>query len=224
MIKTAAIFSFLCALAGAPARTHAQIPIVGIISETARKIVMAIDLRVQQLQTETIGLQQAAQELQNKMQLSELTGITGWLQQQKDLYAGYYHELWQVKTVITDFQRVADMLFRQGRIAIQYKQMQTAITQDKHFSVAEAQAMTATLTGILAESINNISLLNLAVQSLVTRMADADRLRIIDQADQGILRNYGDMQEFYQRSLLLSLQRSQDENDVAAVKALYGLP
>lgn len=185
---------------------------------------MAIDLRVQQLQTETIGLQQAAQELQNKMQLSELTGITGWLQQQKDLYAGYYHELWQVKTVITDFQRVADMLFRQGRIAIQYKQMQTAITQDKHFSVAEAQAMTATLTGILAESINNISLLNLAVQSLVTRMADADRLRIIDQADQGILRNYGDMQEFYQRSLLLSLQRSQDENDVAAVKALYGLP
>ena len=201
----------------------AQIPIVDIISEAAKKAVMAIDLYVQQLQTETIGLQEAQKGLENEMQLGELSAITGWLEQQKELYAGYYQELKQVKTVISDFERVADMLQKQGQIATMFKQMQMVINQDHHFSAAEVTAMTNTLTGIVNESARNLSQLELAVQSLVTQMHDADRLRIVDEAGDGIDKNYADLQEFYQRSLLLSLERAQDQNDVTATKALYGL-
>ena len=43
---------------------------------------------------------------------------------------------------------------------------------------------------------------------LVTQMHDAVRLRIIDEAAGGVDQNYADLQEFYQRSLLLSLNRA----------------
>lgn len=218
------VFLFTLALVQAwPSQVRAQIPVVDIITEAAKKAVMAIDLYVQQLQTETIGLQEAQKELENEMQLGELSAITGWLEQQKDLYAGYYQELKQVKTVISDFERVADMLQKQGEIATQFKQMQSVINQDRHFSAADVATMTNTLTGILNESARNIGALELAIQSLVTQMHDADRLRIIDEAGDGIDKNYADLQEFYQRSLLLSLERAQDQNDVTATKALYGL-
>jgi hypothetical protein len=202
----------------------AQIPIVGIIGEAAKKAVMAIDLHVQELQNETLALQEAQKELENQMHLYELAAITDWLNQQKELYAGYYQELWQVKTVISDFSRVADMLSKQGQIAAAFKQMQTALAQDGHFSATEVTTMNSTLTGIVNACVRNISQLELAIRALVTQMHDADRLRIIDEAGDGVDRNYADLQEFYQRSLLLSLERARDQQDVAATKALYGLP
>lgn len=218
------VFLFtLAQIAAGTATANAQIPIIGIITEAAKKAVMAIDLHIQELQTETIGLQEAQKQLENEMQLGELTEITSWLQQQKDLYAGYYQELWQVKTVLSDFEKVADMLQKQGQIAIQFKQMQSAISQDHHFSAGEVSSMSNTLTNIVSESARNIGMLELAIKSLVTQMHDADRLRIIDDAGDGIDKNYADLQQFYQRSLLLSLERAQDQNDVAATKGLYNI-
>jgi predicted outer membrane protein len=115
------------------------------------------------------------------------------------------------------------MLQKQGQIAIQFKQMQSAISQDHHFSAGEVSSMSNTLTNIVSESARNISMLELAIKSLVTQMHDADRLRIIDAAGDGIDKNYADLQQFYQRSLLLSLERAQDQNDVAATKGLYNI-
>jgi hypothetical protein len=54
-------------------------------------------------------------------------------------------------------------------------------------------------------------------------MADAGWLRIIDEAGTRIDKNFTDMQQFYSRNSLLSLERAQDANDVSATKALYGL-
>ena len=216
-------FFALVGAVGGVSSAAAQIPVVGIVTEAAKKAVMAIDLYVQQLQTETLQLQEVQKELENQMHLNELSAITGWLQQQKDLYAGYYQELWQVKTIISDFTRVAEMLSKQGQIAVAFKQMQTAMSQDGHFSAAEVGVMTSTLSGIVNASVRNISALELAIQSLVTQMHDADRLRIIDEAGDGVDRNYADLQEFYQRSLLLSLNRARDQQDIAATKALYGV-
>jgi hypothetical protein len=202
---------------------QAQIPIVDIIGEVAKKAVMAIDLGVQRLQTETIGLQETQKALENSMELDELGGIAAWLQEQKDLYAGYYNELWQVKNVLVAYERVAEMLGKEGQIAVQFRQMSAAISADKHFSAAEVTMLTSTLNGIVEESVRNVSQLELAIKALVTQMSDGDRLRIIDGTGNSIDRNYSDLQSFYQRSVLVSVERAQDENDLAATKALYGL-
>lgn len=217
------LFFLFLLVAGFLSRVRAQIPIIGIISEAAKKAVMAIDLHVQELQNETLALQEAQKELESRMHLYELASITDWLRQQEQLYAGYYQELWQVKTVISDFSRVADIVSKQGQIAVAFKQMRKVIGQDGHFSSSEVAAMTTTLTGIVNASVRNISQLELAIRSLVTQMHDADRLRIISEAGDEVDRNYSDLQEFYQRSVLFSLERARDQQDIAATKALYGL-
>ena len=207
----------------ASARVRAQIPIVSIVTGIAKKVVMAIDLKVQQLQTQTIGLQTAEKELENEMEDSELGEIIGWVQKQKDLYAEYYNELWQVKNAISAYERIRQMISEETQIATQFKQMNTALSQDRHFTAAEVGSMKNILSGILSESVNNINQIELVIKAFVTQMADADRLRIIDEAGGRIDKNFTDMQQFYSRNSLLSLERAQDANDVAATKALYGL-
>jgi hypothetical protein len=202
---------------------RAQIPIVSIITGIAKKVVVAIDLEVQSLQTETIGLQNAEKKLENAMDLDELTDITGWVQKQKDLYAGYYQELWEVKNAISAYERIKQMISEEAQIASQFKQMNTALSQDKHFTAAEILSMQSILTGILNQSVNNINQIYLVINAFVTQMADADRLRIIDEAGGRIDKNFTDMQQFYSRNSLLSQERAQDANDMAATKALYGI-
>lgn len=204
--------------------TKAQLPVIGIITGLAQKVVMAIDLHVQRQQTQEIILQDAQQDAQNSMEQSELTDIAGWLQKQRDLYAEYYQELWEVKNAINAFERIKQLVAEEAQIVTQYRQMSAALTADKHFTAAEVVSMKNVLSAILTESVNNINQLNLVITAFVTQMADADRLRIIDAAGSRIDQSFTDMQEYYQRSSLLSLQRAQGQNDVAATKALYGLP
>ena len=68
-----------------PIGSHAQVlDIISIINSAVKKVIVAADLEVQQLQTETIGLQNTEKGLENNMDQSELSDITGWVQQQRD--------------------------------------------------------------------------------------------------------------------------------------------
>ena len=201
----------------------AQVPIISIVSQLAQKVVVAIDLTVQKQQTETIGLQNAEQDAQNSMEQDELSGIAGWLQQTKDLYAEYYNELWQIKNAIGTYERIKQMIAEEGQILAQFKQMSAALGSDKHLTAAEVTSMNSTLSGIVSASVNNINQLELVINAFVTQMADADRLAIVDGAESRIDKNFMDMQQFYEGSSLLSLERAQGVGDVVATKALYGL-
>ena len=202
---------------------QAQIPIVSIISQLAQKVVVAIDLGVQKKQLETLELQSAEQDAQNSMEESELSDIGGWLQKQKDLYSEYYNELWQVKNAISGFERVKQMISEEAEIVRQFQTMSSVLGSDKHFTAAEVETMKNILNGILTESVHNIQKIELVINALVTQMADADRLRIIDGAGSAIDKNFSDMQQFYERNMLLSLERARGQNDIQATKALYGL-
>jgi hypothetical protein len=202
---------------------RAQIPILDLINAAAKKVVVAIDLQVQRMQNETIVLQNAQQDLENSMEQTKLTDITGWVRRQQELYAGYYTELWQIKNAISAYERVKDMIAKEARIAGQFKQVSAMIRQDPHFTPEEVRSMMGILTGILNESAANINQIYLVINAFVSQMGDADRLRIIDEAGSRIDRNYSDLQQFYQRNMLLSLERARDGNDIAATRMLYGI-
>jgi hypothetical protein len=208
-------------LAGVPVR--AQIPILDIINAAAKKVVMAIDLKVQELQTQTIQLQVAEKDLENTMEDSELGDITGWVKGEEQLYASYYQELWQVKAVISAYKRVTDMLDKEAQIVREYQQMTAALKSDKHLTAAEAEMMGASLSSIVNQSVNNLGQIKLVIQAFVTQMPDAGRLRIIDEAGSSVDKNYAAMGGLYQSGVLLSLNRARDENDIVAVKGLWGI-
>jgi len=201
-------------------KAKAQIDIITQIISTA---VRAADLVVQRLQTETIILQEAEQELQNAMSAVQLDDIANWVDDQRSLYAEYFAELGQVKTVISGYYKVAEMVDRQKQILAAYERGLALFRQDTHFSVAELEQIETVYGGILTESGKNLSQLMMVLQSLTTQMTDEQRMAIIDGAAAGMDATYRDLQAYTNGNELLSLQRAQDENDYAVVKQLYGL-
>lgn len=205
-----------------PGRSDAQVlDIISIVDAAVKKVIVATDLVVERMQTNTIGAQTTEKAQETDMEQSELIGIASWVEKQRALFAAYYQELREVKNAIASFEEVKEMIDKQARIIAGYQQVYAALQQDKHFSVGEVSHAYTVLSGIASQSAQNIKRLTLVVTSLVTQMGDAARLRLIDETGSDIDRNYSDLAEFSQQSMLLSLQRAKDANDVAATRALY---
>jgi hypothetical protein len=213
----------LCCLTMPVQKAAAQIPIIEIIKAGVTKVIKAIDLKIQRLQNETIWLQNAQKTLENKMQELKLGEISDWVEKQRKLYADYYEELWKVKSAITYYQKVKDIIQKQVQLVEEYKQASALFKQDKHFSSDDIEYMENVYSGILNESIKNLDQLYLVINSFVTQMSDAKRLELISLAGAGIEQNLTDLRQFNNQNVRLSLQRAKDQSEINAVKALYGI-
>jgi hypothetical protein len=207
-----------------PIHADAQFIIADVIKLVIKKVINAIDLAVQQVQNKTIVLQNAQKELENVMSKLQLDDISSWVEKQRKLYEDYYNELWQVKQVIADYDKVKDIVKLQSRIVSEYTRAYGLFKQDKHFTRDELDHMFQVYTGILSESLKNVDQVLLVVNALVTQMDDAGRMEIINKAATGVQKNYNDLQRFNQQNVQLSLERGAEMNDIETVKQLYGIP
>lgn len=215
---------FLISTPARPAEAVVAFPIIGLIKEAVKKIILAIDLRIQRLQNKTIWLQNAQKKLENTLSKLKLDEISKWTQKQKDLYKNYYDELTKVKSIITYYQRIKDITQKQVRLVNEYERAWGLFQQDDHFNVEELDYMQKVYSGILNESMKNIDQIFLVLDSFTTQMSDAKRLEIINAAADQIDVNYDDLSLFNKQNILLSLQRAKTKNDVNAVKKFYGIP
>ena len=210
-------------LGAIPVRTNAQFVIADIIKLVLTKVINAVDLAVQQVQNKTIVLQNAQKELENAMSELQLNDIADWVEKQRKLYADYYQELWEVKQIISDYDKVKTIVQLQSRIVSEYNQANALFRQDNHFTAAELDHMAQVYSGLLNASLQNLNQALLVVNSLLTQMDDAGRMKIIDQASAGMQKNYNDLKRFNQQNIELSMQRAEGEGDLEMVKKLYGL-
>ncbi len=207
-----------------PAEKVAVLPILEIVKAVTKKVIKAIDLRIQRLQNKTIWLQNAQKQVENVLSKLKLDEISDWTQKQKDLYKGYYEELAKVKSIITYYQRIREITKKQTQLVQEYERAWNLFKQDTHFKDSEIQYMERVYTGILDESVKNIDQIFLILDSFATQMSDLKRLEIINKAADHIDENYDDLTMFNQQNILLSLQRAKTEADVNQVKQFYGIP
>jgi len=203
---------------------EAQIPIISVITTLAKKVLNAFDLEVENLQNQTVWLQDAQKELENAMAQLQLDGITNWVQQTKDLYSEYYQELSLVKQIISDYDKVKTIIQLQSKIVSEYKSAYALFQQDKNFSSSEITYMYNVYSGIIDASIKNLDQALLVVNDFITQMSDGARMNIIDGAAKGMQKNYNDLKQFNNQNIQLSLQRAYENNNLSTVKQLYGLP
>ena len=220
MKRLAILSTFLLLFLWPSTKVNAQIPVIGDIISAA---INAIDVGVQKLQTETIWLQDAQRVVENTMSELKLNDISSWLQQEKDLYSEYYQELWKIKSYISYYDQVKDIVNKQVLIIKEYNQASANFNKDSHFTASELSTMGKVYAGLLSQSADNISQITLVINSFVTQMTDAQRLKIIDDAGSKIDKNYADILQFDQQNEMISLQRSRDANDLNMVKQLYGI-
>ena len=224
MKKILVIAGIVLSISIAPVQhTNAQIPILEIIKAAVKKVIKAVDLKIQRLQNKTIWLQNAQKTLENEMSKLKLTEISDWSKKQKELYAKYFDELWKVKNAISSYQAVRDIVKKQVLLVQEYSKAFNLSKQDKNFTAGELDYMQKVYTGILEESIKNIDQIQLVLNAFATQMTDAKRLEIIHTAGDNIEQNITDIRQFNQQNITISLQRSKEKNDIDVVKKLYGI-
>lgn len=202
---------------------NAQVPIVDIIKAGVKKVIKAVDLKIQRLQNKTIWLQNAQKVLENKMSELKLTEISDWASRQKELYRSYFDELQQVKNLISTYQAVKEIIARQTLLVREYSTGYSLSRQDKNFTADEINYMQVVYSGILDESLKNIEQLQLVIRAYATQMTDAERLEIIHTVSDKTQQNISDLRQFNHQNIRISLQRSKDKNDIEVVKKLYGI-
>lgn len=211
-------------LTGLPVqRAEAQIPVAEIIKAAVKKVIKAVDLKIQRLQNKTVWLQNAQKTLENQMSKLKLDEISGWVERQRKLYADYYEELWKVKSAVSYYQKVKDIIQDQVQLVNEYKQALILFRQDAHFTVDEIRQMEEVYSGILNESLKNLDQLYLVINSFATQMSDAKRLELINTAGNNINQNLTDLRQFNSQNIRLSFQRVKDQSEIEVVKALYGI-
>jgi len=215
--------STMTLIVGLPKGADAQIAVLEVIKAGVKKVIKAVDLKIQRLQNETIWLQNAQKVLENQLSKLKLTEIADWTQRQKELYREYYEELWKIKSAIAYYKKVKDLTAKQVAIVDEYKWAWNLFKQDKHFEDSELDYMQKVYSGILDESIKNIDQLLLVVNSFKTQMSDAERLEIISKASEKMDNNYTDLKSFNRGNAVLSIQRASSMEESAKLKEIYGV-
>ncbi len=206
-----------------PTAANAQVAVLEVIKAGVKKVIKAVDLKVQRLQNETIWLQNAQKVLENSLSKLKLTEIADWTEKQKELYGKYYNELWEIKTAITYYKRIRDLTEKQVAIVDEYRWAWGLFSKDKHFTPEELNYMETVYSGILDASIKNLDQILLVVNSFKTQMSDAKRLEIINTAANQMDSNYSDLKRFNTQNSMLSIQRAKSVDEVVTLKELYGI-
>jgi len=206
-----------------PSGAKAQLAIAEVIKAGVKKVIKAVDLKVQRLQNETIWLQNAQKVIENQLSKLKLVEISDWTGRQTELYAGYYEELLRVKSVIATYNRVRELISTQAAIVQEYQWAGSLFKKDSHFSADDLSHITEVYQGILTESVKNLDQVLLVINSFKTQMSDAARMEIIDASAEKIEQNFSDLKSFNDQNISLSLQRSKSQKELISLKELYGL-
>lgn len=221
--KLAIVGLCLCCLIAPLQETKAQIPVLDIIKAAVKKVIKAVDLKVQRLQNKTIWLQNAQKTLENKMAQIKLDEIKDWVEKQRKLYDDYFQELWKVKAVLVTYQSVKDIIQRQVQMVQEYKGAWALFRQDKNFTSTELDYMYTIYSGMVSESLKNIDQLFLVVNAFATQMSDGRRLEIINTVADAVEQQFRDLKEFNNQNKMISLQRASEKGEIESVRRLYGL-
>lgn len=218
--KTILFVLLLCLLFnGSPANAQ----IIEIVKAATKKVIRAIDLKIQKQQNKVIWLQNAQKTLENTMSKLKLKEISDWSEKQRKLYDDYFQELQKVKNIIATYKKIKDIIVRQSQLISEYKQAWSLLKADKHFTSRELEEMYRIYSGIMDESLKNIDQLIMVSNSFTTQMTDGKRMELIEAASNSVDRNLTDLRIFNRRNFSISVSRSANIQEAETMKKIYGL-
>ena len=204
-------------------KTRAQIPISEIIKAAVKKVIIAVDLRIQRLQNKTIWLQNAQKTVENQLQKLKLEEISEWVERQRSLYAGYYAELREVKSALINVGGVKDIIQTQLQIIDEYNEAGARFRKDPQLTLDEVSYMAKVLSGILEQSAKSLDALYLIITSDQSEMSDGKRLNQMKAVGKNMDAHLVSLRQLNERAMRISFQRAKDLSEINHVKALYGI-
>ncbi|MGO1597060.1 MAG: conjugal transfer protein TraI [Sphingobacterium sp.] len=217
------IFGLMSGLGMISTPVQAQLGIVEIIRQGIKRAIKAVDLKIQRLQNQAIWLQNAQKILENNLSKLKLSEIASWSDRQRLQYQKYYAELSQVKSLISQYQRLREISERQVNLVKEYRRVWQIIKSAGLYSPQEMEFMAEVYSGMLEESLGNVDRIGGIIGSFSLQMSDAARLALINQAADELQENYDALNRFNTENILLGLQRGKETRELKQLRWFYDL-
>ncbi|MGO1521900.1 MAG: conjugal transfer protein TraI [Sphingobacterium sp.] len=221
--KVIFIFGLMSGLGMISTPVQAQLGIVEIIRQGIKRAIKAVDLKIQRLQNQAIWLQNAQKILENNLSKLKLSEIASWSDRQRLQYQKYYAELSQVKSLISQYQRLREISERQVNLVKEYRRVWQIIKSAGLYSPQEMEFMAEVYSGMLEESLGNVDRIGGIIGSFSLQMSDAARLALINQAADELQENYDALNRFNTENILLGLQRGKETRELKQLRWFYDL-
>lgn len=212
----------LAVMAAAPAA--GQLTVAAVIQAGIKKVIRAMDLRIQRQQITALGMQQAQKAQENTMVETQLAEISHWIDQQRRLYQQYYQELWQVKSALRSAGTVRHILKQEGQLVSAYQHYWKRLRPSAQFSIEERDYLADLYGGILRDNRRHMAALAAVIQDFRIRMPDGARLEIIRRIARRVATDLDDLQRLNRENEELARQRFQQKNSLRVLGTLYGVP
>ncbi|MFC0263718.1 MULTISPECIES: conjugal transfer protein TraI [Cyclobacteriaceae] len=217
------LLALLLTMTVSPQQAKADPVIAEIIRQGIIKVIKAVDLKIQRLQLNTIWLQNTQKTIENVLSKLKLDEISEWTEKQRELFGDYYDELWKVKNIITQYQRIRDIARNQTLLINEYQTVWNLLRQSQYFSIGEIRYMENVYTKILESSLNNMEQIYIVASSFRTQMSDAERLELIHRVDRDVRNNLADLRRFNRQNIGLDSQRGGNLKNINIIQEIYGL-
>jgi hypothetical protein len=194
-----------------------------IIKIVTEKLIRAIDLKVQAMQNEIINLQVIQKQAENKLSKKELAEISGWEQQQKELYQNYYASLKKVKPVLSGNKLVGDIQQQQVLLAGLMDAAIIRIRQDPHLVQKERTSFVSTCITIRKQSQAIKIQMEQALRDNRLLSTDAQRIAFLNEYAKEVSVLLARFQQMDYSINRLSLSRAKTARENWVLKQLYGL-
>jgi len=207
-----------------PVQHASAVPITVImeaIKAAVKKVIQAMDLKIQRLQNRTIWLQNAQKVLENRLSELKLREISEWSENQRRQYDELFEELWKVKSIISRYQRVRDIAAMQRLLFREYEQAWSRINSAAVFRSDEKQVIGKVYQRLLNESLENLNHLTGIMTSFNTQMDDAERLASIHLAEERIRKNLEELRALNAQNF--KIMHARDLHPLNTIKQNYGL-
>ncbi|MDB5004432.1 MAG: hypothetical protein JWQ34_2657 [Mucilaginibacter sp.] len=138
-----------------------------------------------------------------------------------DLHNVYLTGLMAVSPSVRNYGRVAEIISQQASLVSEYKRANNNFRQSGSFSADELSYMSNVYSRLINQSLDNLDELNTILTANKLRMSDADRIKAIDRLYVTSSDQLGFLRSFNRQSMVLSLQRAKDSNDLNTLKKLH---
>jgi hypothetical protein len=140
-----------------------------------------------------------------------------------NLHKVFLDGLLAVSPTVRKYERIVDIIADQGKIVSEYKSAYNIFKLDKHFTPDDLVYLSNVYNNLVTKSEKNLEdLLNVITASKL-RMNDAERLEAIDRIYADTHGELSFLRAFNDKTSVLALARTKQEQDIGSVKALYGL-
>lgn len=138
-----------------------------------------------------------------------------------NLHSAFLNSLMAVSPAVRQYGRIADIISMQASIVSEYHAAWQQAQESGHLTASELLYLNGVFSGLLSQSVDNLTNLANVITANTLRMNDAERLQAIDGLYSDTQNKLMFLRHFDSGLSVLLVQREKEENDVQTMGRLF---